>query len=82
MAYQHWFVSRQKRQLTTILSALIVFSDVCVGKTWSGNTELQLKFEDELQSRNITGHGNLRARKAGQGGGGAVHKEPAGGGQG
>lgn len=71
MAYQHWFVSRQKRQLTTILSALIVFSDVCVGKTWSGNTELQLKFEDELQSRNITGHGNLRARKAGQGGGGA-----------
>lgn len=71
MAYQHWFVSRQKRQLTTILSALIVFSDVCVGKKWSGNTELQLKFEDELQSRNITGHGNLRARKAGQGGGGA-----------
>lgn len=71
MAYQHWFVSRQKRQLTTILSALIAFSDVCVGEKWSGNIELQLKFEDELQSRNITGHGNLRARKAGQGGGGA-----------
>lgn len=71
MAYRHWFVSRQKRQLTTILSALIVFSDVCVGEKWSGNIELQLKFEDELQSRNITGHGNLRARKAGQGGGGA-----------
>lgn len=70
MAYKHWFVSRQKRQLTTILSALIAFSDVCVGKKWSGNTELQLRFEDELQERNITGHGTLRARKAGQGGGG------------
>ena len=47
--YQHWFVSRQKRQLTTILSALIAFSDVCVGKKWSGNLELQFEFEDELQ---------------------------------
>lgn len=70
MAYKHWFVSRQKRQLTTILSALIAFSDICVGEKWSGNTELQLKFEDELQKRNITGHGKLRARKSGQGGGG------------
>lgn len=70
MAYQHWFVSRQKRQLTTILSALIAFSDVCVGEKWAGNTELQLKFEDELQNRNITGHGTLRSRKSGQGGGG------------
>ena len=68
--YQHWFVSRQKRQLTTILSALIAFSDVCVGKKWSGNHELQFEFEDELQRRNITEHGKLRSRKAGQGGGG------------
>lgn len=68
--YQHWFVSRQKRQLTTVLSALIAFSDVCVGKKWSGNHELQFEFEDELQRRNITEHGKLRARKAGQGGGG------------
>ena len=55
--YQHWFVSRQKRQLTTILSALIAFSDVCVGKKWSGNHELQFEYEDELQRRNITEHG-------------------------
>lgn len=68
--YNHWFVSRQKRQLTTILSALIAFSDVCVGQKWSGNHDLQFKFEDELQSRNITEHGKLRARKTGQGGGG------------
>ena len=70
VAYRHWFVSRQKRQLTTILSTLIAFSDVCVGEKWAGNTELQLKFEDELQNRNITGHGTLRSRKSGQGGGG------------
>ncbi len=70
MAYNHWFVSRQKRQLTTILPALVAFSDICVGKKWAGNTELQLAFEDELQRRDITEHGKLRARKQGQGGGG------------
>ena len=68
--YSHWFVSRQKRNLTTILSALIAFSDVCVGEVWSGNEELQLKFEDELQARDITSHGSLRARFEGKGGGG------------
>lgn len=68
MAYMHWFVSRQKRQLTTILQALVAYSDVCVGKVW--DHELQLEFEDVLGGRKITEHGNLRARRAGQGGGG------------
>lgn len=70
MPYNHWFVSRQKRQLTSILPALIAYSDICVGKKWAGNTTLQLEFEDELQRRSITEHGKLRARKAGNGGGG------------
>ena len=70
MAYSHWFVSRQKRQLTNILPALISYSDICVGKYWPGNTKLQLAWEDELQKRNITQHGNLRARKSNEGGGG------------
>ena len=68
MAYKHWFVSRQKRKLTTILQALVAFSDICVGKIW--DEKLQLEFEDVLGSRNITEHGNLRARRAQQGGGG------------
>lgn len=68
MAYNHWFVSRQKRQLTTILQALVAYSDVCVGKVW--NNDLQLEFEDVLGGREITEHGSLRARRAGQGGGG------------
>lgn len=68
--YQHWFVSRQKRKLTTILQALVAFSDTCVGEIWSGNHELQFRFEDELQNRSITEHGNLRARREGTGGGG------------
>lgn len=68
MAYHHWFVSRQKRQLTTILQALIAYSDICVGKVW--DHDLQLDFEDVLGGREITEHGNLRARRAGQGGGG------------
>lgn len=68
--YNHWFVSRQKRQLTTLLPALIAFNDKCVGKVWSGNTSLQLAFEDELQELDITNHGSLRARKSKEGGGG------------
>lgn len=68
--YQHWFVSRQKRRLTTILPALVAFSDICVGEKWAGNTELQLKFEDELKRRSITEHGTLRARRENAGGGG------------
>lgn len=68
MAYDHWFVSRQKRQLTTILQAIVAYSDVCVGKEW--NRDLQLDFEDVLGGRDITEHGSLRARRAGQGGGG------------
>lgn len=68
MSYEHWFVSRQKRQLTSILPALVAFSDVCVGKVW--DRVLQLEFEDELQKRSITEHGKLRARKTGDGGGG------------
>jgi len=68
--YQHWFISRQKRQLTQILPALICFNDICEGEVWSGNTELQLRFEDELANRAITEHGTLRARKTKSGGGG------------
>lgn len=68
MAYDHWFVSRQKRKLTTVLQALVAYSDVCVGKVW--NPSLQLQFEDVLGGRSITEHGSLRARREQQGGGG------------
>lgn len=70
MSYNHWFISRQKRRLTSILDALIAFSDICVGKPWSGNQDLQLTLEDALGERNITGHGSLRARRSNEGGGG------------
>lgn len=68
MAYTHWFVSRPKRQLTSVLQALIAYSDVCVGKVW--NHDLQIEYEDVLGSRDITEHGSLRARRSGEGGGG------------
>ncbi len=68
MPYNHWFVSRQKRKLTTILPALIAYSDICVGRVW--NRELQLEYEEALGNREITDHGALRSRRTGQGGGG------------
>ncbi len=66
--YDHWFVSRQKRKLTDIPSSLIAFNDICVGKPWTIDNQLNL--EDELQKRGITKHGTLRARRVGLGGGG------------
>ena len=69
-AYKHWFISRQKRQLTQILPSLICFNDICEGEIWSGNTALQLRFEDALAERKITQHGSLRARRVKSGGGG------------
>lgn len=68
MSYNHWFVSRQKRKLTTILEALVAYSDVCVGNVW--DRALQITLEDALGNRNITAHGTLRARREGTGGGG------------
>ena len=68
MAYMHWFVSRQKRQLTTILQALVAYSDICLGKAW--DHDIQIQFENALGERGITEHGSLRSRRAGQGGGG------------
>lgn len=68
--YNHWFVCRQKRQLTSLLPALIAFNDKCIGEIWSGNEKLQLEFEDMLQELDITNHGNLRSRKSRTGGGG------------
>lgn len=70
MSYNHWFVSRQKRQLTTILDILFAFNEVCVNQKWKSNKLLQLQFEDELGIRKITQHGALRARKTQSGGGG------------
>ena len=70
MSYNHWFVSRQKRQLTTILDILFAFNDVCVNQKWKSNKLLQLQFEDELGTRKITQHGALRARETKSGGGG------------
>lgn len=69
-AYKHWFITRQKRQLTQILPALICFNDICDGEVWQGNPSIQYKYEDELQTRSITQHGSLRARRAKTGGGG------------
>ena len=68
MAYNHWFVSRQKRRLTDVFPALLAYSDICEGHAW--NIETQLDLEDELAHRDITEHGTLRARRNNQGGGG------------
>jgi hypothetical protein len=68
--YQHWFVSRQVRSLINIPAALVAFYDVVDGNVWTGNTELQLKYEDELGKRGVVQHGNMRARRTKEGGGG------------
>ncbi|MBR3122411.1 hypothetical protein IKF28_03145 [Candidatus Saccharibacteria bacterium] len=68
MSYNHWFITRSKRKLITILPSLFAFYDTCVGKVWKN--DLHIAYEDTLGARGITEHGNLRAREVGQGGGG------------
>lgn len=65
-----WFVPRCKRNLTALVDVLVAFSDVVEGNVWPGNTELQLRFEDEIARRGLRNTGNLRARNTNTGGGG------------
>lgn len=48
MSKNFWIVSRPKRKLIIVPEMLKVFAAVTIGKTWTGNRELQKNFEREL----------------------------------
>lgn len=65
--FNHWFVSRQKRDLVPVQDVLESFNQFCVGKEWTKH--LQLDWEDRLNQDEITVAGPHRSRRVNLGGG-------------
>ena len=62
----HWWTTRPKRKLITVVDVLRVFLTITEGKKWAGNRSLHLEFEQALEDQGLKGKGDRRD----QGGGG------------
>lgn len=62
----HWWTTRPKRKLITVVDVLRVFLTVAEGRIWSRNRTLHLEFEGALEAQGLKGTGVRRD----QGGGG------------
>jgi AlwI restriction endonuclease. len=61
----HWWSTRPKRKLITIVDVLRVFLAVAEGKKWSANRELHREFENALEANGLKGEGERRDGQAG-----------------
>lgn len=66
----HWWTTRPKRKLITIVDTLRTFTAVAEGKPWRRNRALHLEFENALEREAIKRVGERRDR---QGGGGRTY---------
>ncbi len=67
----HWWTTRPKRKLITIVEVLRVFLTVTESKVWRGNRPLHLEFETALEQQGLKGIG---VRRDHTGGGGRTYK--------
>lgn len=63
----HWWTTRPKRKLITIVDVLRVFLAVAEGKQWTANRNLHLKFEEGLEKSGVKREGERRDQQAGGG---------------
>ena len=70
MAQDYWWVTRPKRKLNPIPEVLAAFSAVALGKKWTGNRDLHIAFEEELES---SGTKRVGERRDASGSGGRTH---------
>lgn len=61
----HWWSTRPKRKLITVVDVLRVFLAVAEGKKWSANRELHREFEEALETNGLKGEGERRDGQAG-----------------
>ncbi|MCC6329382.1 MAG: AlwI family type II restriction endonuclease [Acidobacteria bacterium] len=61
----HWWTTRPKRKLITIVEVLRVFLTVAEGKVWYGNRPLHLEFEQALEDQGLKGVGARRDQTGG-----------------
>jgi hypothetical protein len=66
----HWWTTRPKRKLITIVDVLRVFLTIAEGNQWRRNRELHREFEEALESNRLKGVGN---RREGSGSGGRTY---------
>lgn len=63
----HWWVTRPKRDLTSIPSIVAIFMSVASGQVWRGNRELHIKLEEALEKHGVKKVG-IRRDASGSGG--------------
>lgn len=74
--HDYWFVTRPHRKLIRVPKSLAAFSGVAAGMRWSGNAELQMAYEDRLESLSLKQAGDHTERDRGRGGsGGRTHAQ-------
>lgn len=73
---QYWWVTRPHRKLIRVPKTLAAFAGVAAGKGWTGNRDLQMDFEDQLEKLELKGGGDHTERAVGRGGsGGRTHAQ-------
>lgn len=74
--HDYWFVTRPHRKLIRVPKSLAAFSGVAGGLRWNGNPELQMRYEDRLESLELKRAGEHTERARGRGGsGGRTHAQ-------
>lgn len=61
----NWMIPRNKRKLTSIVDALLVFSISTVGAEWGGDVQKQRQFEALLEKQKLKRSGDRRDMRAG-----------------
>lgn len=72
----HWFVTRPHRKLIRVPKSIAAFSSVAAGKRWNGDRDLQIAYEDRLETIGLKTAGEHTERARGRGGsGGRTHAQ-------
>jgi len=70
MAQDYWWLTRPKRKLDTIPEELAAFCSTALGQKWTRNRDVQIAFEEELET---TGTKRVGERRDASGSGGRTH---------
>lgn len=66
----HWWVTRPKRDLTSIPATTAIFMSIADGQVWKGNRALHIEFEEALERHGVK---KVGTRRDGTGSGGRTY---------
>lgn len=74
--HDYWFVTRPHRKLIRVPKSLATFSAITAGLRWNSNRELQIAYENRLETVGLKRAGEHTERARGRGGsGGRTHAQ-------